>query len=62
MVRLSASRATKARSPSIRRPDGHKAEFDAWAWTPMAELPALIVPFKRQAYEQVVAAFRHLAA
>lgn len=43
-------------------PDGHKAEFDAWAWTPMAELPSLIIPFKRRAYEEVVAAFRHLAA
>lgn len=41
-------------------PDGHQPEFDAWAWKPMAELPDLIVPFKRQAYEQVVAAFSHL--
>ena len=43
-------------------PDGHEAEFDAWAWTKMPDLPAMIVPFKRQVYEQVVAAFRHLAA
>lgn len=42
-------------------PGGHKPEFDAWAWKPMAELPELIVPFKRQVYENVVAAFRHLA-
>lgn len=42
-------------------PGGHEAEFDAWAWKPMAELPELIVPFKRGVYEQVVAAFRHLA-
>lgn len=42
-------------------PGGHAAEFDAWAWKPMEELPELIVPFKRQVYEQVVAAFRHLA-
>lgn len=42
-------------------PGGHEAEFDAWAWKPMAELPDLIVPFKRQVYEQVVAAFSHLA-
>jgi len=26
----------------------------------MAELPGLIVPFKRKVYEDVVAAFRHL--
>ena len=42
-------------------PGGHEAEFDAWAWKPMAELPELIVPFKRKVYEEVVAAFRHLA-
>lgn len=42
-------------------PAGHKAEFDAWAWRKMADLPALIVPFKRPVYEQVVRAFAHLA-
>jgi putative (di)nucleoside polyphosphate hydrolase len=42
-------------------PAGHAAEFDQWAWRPMHELPELIVPFKRKVYEQVVAAFRHLA-
>ncbi|MBL8584857.1 MAG: RNA pyrophosphohydrolase [Rhizobiaceae bacterium] len=42
-------------------PGGHEAEFDRWAWKAMAELPELIVPFKRPVYEKVVAAFRHLA-
>jgi putative (di)nucleoside polyphosphate hydrolase len=42
-------------------PGGHKQEFDAWAWKPMENLPDLIVPFKRKIYEEVVAAFRHLA-
>jgi putative (di)nucleoside polyphosphate hydrolase len=42
-------------------PDGHEAEFDRWAWTPMAALPDLIVPFKRHTYVEVVSAFRHLA-
>ena len=41
-------------------PAGHTAEFDAWAWKPLAELPELVVPFKRKVYEEVVAAFRHL--
>lgn len=41
-------------------PGGHTAEFDAWAWKPMDELPGLIVPFKRKVYEDVVAAFRGL--
>jgi len=39
---------------------GHKPEFLAWRWEPMANLPALVIPFKRKVYEQVVAAFRHL--
>ncbi len=40
---------------------GHKAEFDLWRWVVIDELPGLIIPFKRNVYEQVVAAFRHLA-
>ena len=36
-------------------------EFNAWRWAPMADLPRLIVPFKRDNYEKVVAEFRHLA-
>ena len=40
---------------------GHKPEFIAWRWEPMHNLPALIVPFKRPVYEQVVEAFAHLA-
>ena len=42
-------------------PGGHSAEFDAWDWKPMAELPELIVSFKRGVYEQVVGEFSHLA-
>lgn len=42
-------------------PGGHEAEFDSWAWKPMMDLPELIVPFKRKVYDEVVAAFRHLA-
>ena len=36
-------------------------EFDAWRWAAIDDLPNLIVPFKRDVYEQVVARFRHLA-
>lgn len=42
-------------------PGGQHAEFDLWEWKPMTELPDLIVPFKRKVYEEVVAAFAHLA-
>ena len=41
----------------IRPRAGHKAEFDAWRWAPVAELPRLIVPFKRQVYEDVLREF-----
>jgi putative (di)nucleoside polyphosphate hydrolase len=33
-------------------------EFRAWKWAEPEELPAMIVPFKRKLYEQVLAAFR----
>ncbi|MEO7177466.1 MAG: RNA pyrophosphohydrolase [Allosphingosinicella sp.] len=33
-------------------------EFRAWKWAEPAELPALIVPFKKKLYEEVLAAFR----
>ena len=42
--------------------NGNEAEFDRWRWEDLARLPQLIVPFKRQAYEQVCAAFAHLPA
>lgn len=43
-------------------PPGHSQEFDKWRWAPMDELMAVIVPFKRQVYEQVIAEFRHLGS
>ncbi len=43
-------------------PGGHLAEFDRWEWKDMAELPELIVPFKRSVYLKVVEVFGHLAA
>ena len=42
------------------RASGHP-EFDAWRWGSLTDAPELIVPFKRAAYEQVVAAFAPLA-
>ncbi|HEU0099833.1 MAG TPA: RNA pyrophosphohydrolase [Allosphingosinicella sp.] len=33
-------------------------EFRAWKWAEPAELPAMIVPFKKKLYEQVLEAFR----
>lgn len=37
------------------------AEFDRWRWAQLDEVPALVVPFKREAYEFVVNAFRPFA-
>lgn len=37
--------------------NGRKAEFDAWRWASVADVPRHIVPFKRRIYENVVAAF-----
>ena len=35
-------------------------EFDAWRWGALDDAPDLVVPFKRPAYEQVVALFAPL--
>lgn len=47
------------REIDVERPAGGKfpAEFDAWRWERLSRTPSLIVPFKRDAYEKVVAAF-----
>jgi putative (di)nucleoside polyphosphate hydrolase len=43
----------------IATPGGglHQPEFIAWRWEPIANLPSLVVPFKRATYERVVAEF-----
>ena len=35
-------------------------EFRAWRWAPAADLPGLIVPFKRDVYRAVLAEFADL--
>lgn len=42
-------------------PAGHEAEFDAWRWAAIDEVLALIVPFKRDVYTQVIEEFRPFA-
>ena len=45
-----------------RDPDGaHEAEFSAWSWEPIQNVPNLVVPFKHQVYERVVAEFAKFA-
>jgi putative (di)nucleoside polyphosphate hydrolase len=36
----------------------HEPEFSEWKWLALDDLPGVIVPFKRDAYAAVVAAFR----
>lgn len=47
---------------NVTEPGGgaHPAEFDRWRWEQLETLPDLIVPFKREAYLQIVAAFRDI--
>jgi putative (di)nucleoside polyphosphate hydrolase len=45
-------------SDSDVRLDKHKPEFDAWRWAPLADVPGLIVPFKRPVYEDVARRFQ----
>jgi putative (di)nucleoside polyphosphate hydrolase len=47
----------------VRHPAGgaHGAEFDDWRWERFDRLPDVVVLFKRQVYEAVVAAFAPLA-
>jgi putative (di)nucleoside polyphosphate hydrolase len=47
----------------IAHPGGghHEPEFIDWRWVEMKALPDLVVPFKRDIYEQVVEAFSGLA-
>ncbi len=40
--------------------EGHEQEFDDWQWVRVAELPSLVVPFKRAVYERVVEEFAPL--
>ncbi|MGN6572105.1 MAG: RNA pyrophosphohydrolase [Pseudolabrys sp.] len=52
------------REINITAPGGghHTPEFIDWRWVSMGDLPDLVVPFKRDTYEQVVKAFAGLAA
>lgn len=49
---------------NVENPGGgkHPAEFDIWRWEELGKLPELIVPFKRDAYIQIVRAFANLPA
>ena len=58
-----ALRFTGAESEiDIAHPGGaHQAEFAAWRWERLDNVPDLVVPFKRAVYERVVREFKNLA-
>ena len=41
---------------------GEEPEFSAWRWAELAEIPDLIVPFKRALYQKLVAEFSGVVA
>jgi len=47
----------------VLQPGGgkHPSEFSTWRWERLDRLPELIVPFKRQVYDQVAKAFADIA-
>jgi putative (di)nucleoside polyphosphate hydrolase len=51
------------REIDVNHPAGgaHDAEFDDWRWERFERLPELVVPFKREVYQAVAAAFAPLA-
>ena len=36
-------------------------EFDAWRWEPLANVPKLVVPFRREVYQKVAREFARFA-
>ncbi len=48
---------------NILKPGGgkHKAEFQDWRWEDIERITDLVIPFKRQVYEEVTKAFRRFA-
>ncbi|MEL7129657.1 MAG: RNA pyrophosphohydrolase [Pseudomonadota bacterium] len=48
-------------SDSDIRLDLHTPEFDAWRWARLEETPALIIPFKRPVYTDIVQRFAQWA-
>lgn len=41
---------------------GLRPEFSVWAWMPLADLPAIVMPHKRPTYTRVAEAFRRFSA
>ena len=44
------------------RRNDQEPEFDAWRWEPLANVAALVVPFRREVYAAVAKEFARFAA
>jgi putative (di)nucleoside polyphosphate hydrolase len=42
--------------------NGQEPEFDAWRWEPLANVPNVVVPFRREIYTNVAKEFARFAA
>ena len=47
----------KGRDADVRL-DAHSPEFSDWRWAPLESSPALVIPFKKTTYEEVVRRFK----
>jgi putative (di)nucleoside polyphosphate hydrolase len=45
----------------VEHPAGHEAEFSAWRWERLQNVPDLVVPFKRAVYDCVAKEFQQFA-
>ena len=61
MCELSPGFVSRAGEAAAVTGGGHKPEFDAWRWVPLAETPELIIPFKRDVYREVARLFAGVA-
>lgn len=46
----------------VEHPAGDEAEFSAWRWERLQNVPDLVVPFKRAVYERVIREFAKYTA
>jgi putative (di)nucleoside polyphosphate hydrolase len=49
------------REIDVEHPAGHEAEFSAWRWERLQNVPDLVVPFKRAVYDRVAKEFQQFA-
>jgi putative (di)nucleoside polyphosphate hydrolase len=51
----------KGKDADVRLDSHPPIEFSTWRWAPLAEIPHLVIPFKRPVYEEVARRFAPFA-